>query len=115
MREREAKEQVRKEREQKEKEKEKTYTIVCPAGATVTAGKDISSTVLGVLDFHSFVTVEEVDGRRCRISDTGNEGFFSVFDIDEGWVSLYTVDGQEILKKGVIKQQIEQEQCCNIL
>eukprot|EP01084_Bolivina_argentea_P112586 200791_1 len=91
---REYREQVRKEREQKEKEKEKTYTIVCPAGATVTAEKDIRSRVLGVLHVHRIVIVEEMDGRRCRISDPSNE-------VCLGWVSLRTVAGTEILKKGV--------------
>eukprot|EP01084_Bolivina_argentea_P126207 223496_1 len=63
------------------------YEVVYPTGAKCRKKKSITSQHLGNLSIGTIVRVEEIDGRRCRISSPIN-----------GWMSLRTANGQSILQ-----------------
>eukprot|EP01084_Bolivina_argentea_P123394 218673_1 len=62
------------------------YKVVYPTGAKCREHKNMSSRHIVDLPMDTIVTVEKIDGRRCKISSPM-----------KGWVSLYTTNGQNIL------------------
>eukprot|EP01084_Bolivina_argentea_P214561 364247_1 len=64
------------------------YTVVYPNGAVCRREQDISSDKLGVISIGTIVTVDKIDGRRCRISQPF-----------QGWISSHTNKGDLILDK----------------
>eukprot|EP01083_Nonionella_stella_P083163 229804_1 len=73
------------------------YTIVVHPGALCKKAKVLNSEVISKLHFGTVVTVEEVEGRRCRITSP-----------NDGWLSMYRCNGDLILQKGEVKSAIEE-------
>ena len=67
-------------------------------GASCKKGKDILSDRIALLPFGTVVTVEEIYGRRVKISKPY-----------KGWCSLYSSDGHIILQKSNIGSKAEME------
>eukprot|EP01084_Bolivina_argentea_P309266 534946_1 len=82
--------------DEKEKDKElklpAKYRVVIHPGALCKTGNELTSKEVCKLPIGSVVTVEEIEGRRCRISAP-----------NEGWLSLHASDGRTILQRGNVK------------
>jgi len=63
------------------------YKVVYATGAKCREGEDLSSRNTGDIPFDTIVTVEQIHGRRCRISSPM-----------KGWVSMYTAGGEPVLQ-----------------
>jgi len=68
------------------------YRVVIHPGALCKDGKELSSKEVCKLPIGTVVTVEEVDGRRARITSPS-----------EGWLSLHASDGRIILERSNVK------------
>eukprot|EP01084_Bolivina_argentea_P073815 133928_1 len=66
------------------------YKVVYPTGAKCRKHKSTSSKYVGDLAIGTIVTVEQIDGRRCKISSPM-----------KGWVSLHTSNGQNVLQRNI--------------
>jgi len=70
------------------------YRVVINPGALVKKGEDIKSTEVGKLPQGSVVIVEEISGRRARLSSP-----------IEGWCSMFAQDNRIILQKETTKSK----------
>jgi len=68
------------------------YRVVIHPGALCKDGKELSSKEVCKLPIGTVVTVEEVDGRRARITSPS-----------QGWLSLHASDGRIILERSNVK------------